>query len=84
MEQSVTNKTRCQDLLLLAAELLPKPAGRNGSGRGHQAEASSETEWGGSPTTAEPPDDTTTPANAPTYTPEHPEGAKSQTHGLVL
>lgn len=61
---------------LLLAEYLPKQEGRSSSGPGQQALGASETQSGGHPRTAQQPDDTTTTSSAPTYTPEHPIGAK--------
>lgn len=75
--ERVSNMSRNEMIFsLLVAEYLPKPEGRSSSGRGQQAAGASETQSGGHPRTARQPDDTTTPANAPTYTPEHPGGAK--------
>lgn len=69
---------------LLSVKYLPKAEDRSGSGRGHQAGDASETQSGGIPRSARLPDDTTTPASAPIYIPEHPGGAKESDSSFRL
>lgn len=53
------------------------PEGKSSSGRGRRSAGASETQPGGGPRTARRPDDTTTPASAPTYSPGRPGGANT-------